>query len=78
MNPQDIFCPNIACPARGQIGKGNIGVQSQKDERYIFAALGQRKGTTEVGSLAEYRHRSGRQAAPGWTVEYYQVHCSEQ
>jgi transposase-like protein len=35
MNPQDIFCPNIDCPARGQIGKGNIGVHSQKDERYI-------------------------------------------
>ncbi len=35
MNPQDIFCPNIACPARGQIGKGNIGVHSQEEERYI-------------------------------------------
>lgn len=34
MNPQDTFCPNIDCPARGQTGKGNIGVHSQKDKRY--------------------------------------------
>jgi transposase-like protein len=35
MNPHEIFCPNIACPARGQTGKGNIGVHSQKEKRYI-------------------------------------------
>ena len=35
MNPQDIFCPNIDCPARGQIGKGNIRIHSQKEKRYI-------------------------------------------
>jgi transposase-like protein len=35
MNPQGIFCPNIACPARGQAGKGNIHVHSQRDKRYI-------------------------------------------
>lgn len=34
MNPQKIFCPNMECPARGQIGKENIHVHSQKDERY--------------------------------------------
>ena len=35
MNPQELFCPNIDCPARGQIGKGNIGIHSQKKKRYI-------------------------------------------
>jgi transposase-like protein len=35
MNPEKIFCPNIDCPARGQIGKGNIGIHNQKEERYI-------------------------------------------
>jgi transposase-like protein len=34
MNPQAIFCPNLDCPARGQTGKGNIHVHSQKDQRY--------------------------------------------
>jgi transposase-like protein len=35
MNPQEIFCPNIDCPARGQIGKGNIGIQSRKEKRFV-------------------------------------------
>lgn len=35
MNPQKVFCPNMECPARGQTGKGNIHVHSQKDERYF-------------------------------------------
>lgn len=35
MNPHEIFCPNIACPARGQTGKGNIAIHSQKEKRYI-------------------------------------------
>lgn len=35
MNPQTVFCPNMACAARGQAGKGNIGVHSAKEERYI-------------------------------------------
>jgi transposase-like protein len=34
MNPQEVFCPNMDCPARGQTGKGNIWVHSRKDERY--------------------------------------------
>ncbi len=35
MNPQEVFCPNIDCPARGQTGKGNIHVHSQRDKRFI-------------------------------------------
>lgn len=35
MNPQEVFCPNIDCWARGQSGKGNIGVHSQVEKRYI-------------------------------------------
>ena len=34
MDPQSIFCPNIDCPARGQVGKGNISVHSKKKRRY--------------------------------------------
>jgi len=49
MNPQKVFCPNLDCPARGQIGKGNIHVHSQKDERYSCEVCQQtfsaRKGT---------------------------------
>lgn len=35
MNPHQQFCPNIDCAARGQIGKGNIGIHSQKKKRFV-------------------------------------------
>jgi transposase-like protein len=34
MNPREVWCPNLACPARGQVGQGNSGVHSQKEQRY--------------------------------------------
>src|SRR5690348_13127774 len=34
MDPQSVFCPNLACPARGQIGQGNITIHSQRETRY--------------------------------------------
>ena len=34
MNPQDIFCPNIACPAKGRRNAGNIRVHHQQERRY--------------------------------------------
>jgi hypothetical protein len=33
MNLSEIFCPNIACPARGQGGRGNIRVHSEVEKR---------------------------------------------
>src|ERR671925_2053499 len=35
MDPTTTFCPNRNCPARGQTGQGNIGVHSQKEQRFI-------------------------------------------
>jgi hypothetical protein len=35
MGPTTVFCPNLACPARGQTGQGNIRVHSRKDQRFI-------------------------------------------
>lgn len=34
MNPHQIFCPNLSCPARGQVSAGNISVHSQQEKRY--------------------------------------------
>jgi transposase-like protein len=49
MNPTTTFCPNWHCPARGQIGRGNIGIHSQKEQRFICHAchktFSARKGT---------------------------------
>lgn len=35
MDPSTVFCPNLACPTRGQIGQGNIGIHSRKEKRFI-------------------------------------------
>ena len=49
MNPLEVWCPNLACPARGQAGQGNIGVHSQKERRYrchvCAKTFGARTGT---------------------------------
>jgi transposase-like protein len=34
IDPQSTFCPNIDCPARGQLGEGNIRIHCQKRQRY--------------------------------------------
>jgi transposase-like protein len=35
MNPNELFCLNPSCPAKGQQGRGNIRVHSQQEERCI-------------------------------------------
>ena len=49
MDPTTTFCPNQNCPARGQTGQGNIGIHSQKEQRFICHAchktFSARKGT---------------------------------
>jgi transposase-like protein len=34
MDPHLAFCPNLACPARGQVGRDTITVHSWKERRY--------------------------------------------
>jgi transposase-like protein len=49
MDPTTTFCPNEHCHARGQTGMGNIGIHSQKEQRFICHAchttFSARKGT---------------------------------
>ncbi len=59
MNPQTTFCPNIDCPARGQTGKGNIRMHSQKEQRFICQVCGH-TFTTSKGTLF-YRLRTDGQ-----------------
>jgi transposase-like protein len=35
MDPATTFCPNLACPARGQTGQGNIRIHARKDQRFM-------------------------------------------
>ena len=56
MNPEQLFCPNIDCPARGQIGAGNISSHSQKEKRGLCNVCGQSFAVTK-GTLF-YRLRT--------------------
>jgi transposase-like protein len=40
MDPQTQFCHNPACPARGQVGQGNIRIHSRKERRYRCTGCG--------------------------------------
>jgi transposase-like protein len=34
MDPATIFCPNLDCPAKGQTGKGHLGIHARQDKRF--------------------------------------------
>jgi transposase-like protein len=56
MDPATTFCPNVACPARGRTGRGNIGIHSCKDQRFICTEC-QKTFSTTTGT-AFYRLRT--------------------
>lgn len=35
MDPTTVFCPNLVCPARGRVGRGNINIHSRQEQRFI-------------------------------------------
>jgi transposase-like protein len=56
MNPQEQFCPNINCAARGQKGKGNIQVHSQKDKRCLCTVCWQTFAVSRGTIFYRLRH----------------------
>ncbi len=56
MDPTTTCCPNVACPARGQTGQGNIGIHSRKDERFVCTQC--HKTFTATKGTAFYRLRT--------------------
>ncbi len=56
MDPTTTFCPNRNCPARGQTGQGNIGIHSQKAQRFICHAC--RKTFSATTGTVFYRLRT--------------------
>ena len=56
MDPTTTFCPNVACPARGQTGQGNIGIHSCKDKRFLCTEC--RKTFSTTKGTAFYRLRT--------------------
>ena len=56
MDPQAVWCPNLACPARGQVGQGNVRVHSGKERRYRCQVCRKTFGA-RVGTIF-YRRRT--------------------
>jgi transposase-like protein len=54
MNPQTQFCPNLACPARGVVGDGNIRVHSWPERRSRCTRCGRTFGAT-TGTVFDRR-----------------------
>lgn len=59
MDPQQVFCPNPACPARGQVGESNIGIHSRKEHRYRCQVCG--KTFSARSGTPFYRLRTGEE-----------------
>ncbi len=55
MDPSKVFCHNPDCPARGKTDRGNIGIHSRKEKRYICHTCG--KTFTESKGTVFYRLR---------------------
>ena len=67
MDPTTVFCPHLACPARGQIGQGTIGIHARQDKRFLCPVCRQTFSATtgpacdrlrtavEAGTLATLR-----------------------
>lgn len=75
MNPREIFCPNMDCPARGQTGKGNIHVHSQKEKRCICEVC-QHTFTISKGTIF-YRLRTNPQIVM-WVIILLAYGCPVQ
>ena len=75
MDPATTFCPNLACPARGQTGQGNMYIHSCKDQRFMCTACHKtfraRKGT------AWYRLRTSAETV-SWVVTLMAHGCPRQ
>ena len=64
MNPQTQFCHNSACPARGRSGQGNIGVQSQREQRYRCKTCGRTFAATKGKPRHNFRYPRGEFSRP--------------
>jgi transposase-like protein len=55
MDPATTFCPNVVCPARGQTGRGNMGIHSRKDQRFICTACQKTCSATKGTAFSRLR-----------------------
>jgi len=56
VDPQTQFCPNPDCPTRGQRGRGNIRVHSQRERRYRCTTCGRTFAATTGTPFFRLKH----------------------
>jgi hypothetical protein len=56
MDPTTVFCPNLACPARGRAGQRNIRIHARQDRRFLCTEC--HKTFTATKGTAFYRLRT--------------------
>jgi len=59
MKVQDVFCPNMACPARAQVGQGNLIGHGRSRRRYRCTVCRKTFGP-RTGTLFHRRHTAMR------------------
>ena len=72
MNPEELFCPNIDCPARAQTGEGNITIHSQQEKR-CYCQICDKTFSVRKGTLF-YRLRTDPQIVM-WVVVLLAYGC---
>ena len=55
MDPTMVFCPNLACAARGQSGQGNISIHSRKEQRFLCTVCHKTFSATKGTALYRLR-----------------------
>ena len=81
MNPTTVFCPPLACPARGQIGQGNMRIHSQQEKRCRCTECRRPFTTTKGPAWSRLRTsaatvtRVGTLRAPGGPLQAMGVAC---
>ena len=55
MDPATVCCPNLACPARGQTGEGNMRLHSRKDQRFLCTECHKTCSATQGTALYRLR-----------------------
>lgn len=60
MHPQQQFCPNLDCKARGQCGAGNIRIHCRRDGRY-YCTVCQKPFSATAGTIFHCLHYSAEQ-----------------
>lgn len=75
MDPRAVFCLNPACPARGQVGQGNIHLHSRKKQRYRCVVC-RRTFTASKGTVFYRRHKQAMQLV--WVITLLAYGCPPQ